>query len=79
MNLPFLKARIAGLERLAKDCLVRWSELSDYHWTHRIRRWIGLEYLKTRHSDFHKDLYGYFIIPGSLILIVALLCAPLWV
>ena len=79
MGVPFLKARVAGLERLAKDGLVRWSELGDYHWKHRIRRWIGLEYLKTRHSEFHKDLYGYVILPGLVVITVALLLAPLWI
>jgi len=76
--IPFLKARLAGLERLLKDRLVAWSELSPYHWTCRIKRWFGMQYLKTRTSDVHKDLWGYIIIPGLIFLFIFLLTAPLW-
>jgi hypothetical protein len=37
-----------------------------------------MQYLKTRTSDFHKDLWGYFILPGLLALVLFLLSAPLW-
>jgi len=76
--IPFLKARLAGLERFLKDRLVSWSELSPYHWTCRAKRWLGTQYVKTRTSDFHKDLWGYIILPGLLFLVVALAFAPLW-
>ena len=79
MGVPFLKARLAGLERLAKDGLIRWSELSTYYWTHRAKRWVGQQYLQTRHSEFHKDLWGYVVLPGLLVLMLALVSAPLWV
>ena len=84
--IPFLRARLQGLERLYEQCieqpiklrLVEWSELSPYHWTHRLKRWLGMQYLKTRHSEVHRDLWGYFILPGCLFLMIALLSAPFW-
>ena len=84
--IPFLRARLDGLKRLfkahveqpIKTKLIDWSELSPYHWTHRIKRWLGMQYLKTRTSDFHKDLWGYIILPGLVAIFLALVSAPLW-
>jgi len=76
--IPFLKARLVGLEKLTKNRLVEWSELSNYKITNKIKRWFGMQYLKTRTSDYHKDLWGYVIFPALLVLFIALLSSPAW-
>lgn len=84
--IPFLKARVEGLTRLfntyvdqrIKAKLIDWSELSPYKIKNRIKRWFGMQYLKTRTSDFHKDLWGYIIIPAAVFIFLLLVSAPLW-
>lgn len=37
-----------------------------------------MQYIKTRTSDFHKDLWGYIILPVAIALFLALISAPVW-
>ncbi len=84
--IPFLKARFEGLKRLVhtyveqpmKEKLIDWSELSNYKIKNKIKRFFGMQYLKTRTSEFHKDLWGYIILPIALALFLALISAPVW-
>jgi len=79
--MKYLKAAWDWYERVIeqpiKDRLIRWSNRPATA-SFEFRRWLGSVYLETRHDEWKLDLWGYFIIPGCLILIVLLLTAPFW-
>lgn len=79
--IPFVKARWEGLKRVVdtyveqpiKLKLVEWAELSPHYPLNRFKRWLGNQYVMSRSSEFHIDLWGYIIIPIALFAFAAIL------
>lgn len=55
-----------------RETLLRWKYRKG------IRGWLGSQYVLTRTSEVHRDLWGYILIPGAFFMGVALLTYPIW-